>query len=220
MRRDLFLIAFLFVRHEGVHLAGVVPHELDDVRRGVVHEAVHPRNLKHHVRAEQVIARVQARSEALLVLLLDKELQQALSNCAVARVRRCLHGVFEEAVLLGELHTLLPAQVLLVNVAGNASELHELVLLAAQRQAHLVEVVKHVDGLPQRLEVLLINAELVDGVVHCCQVGVLHCHQVGLDERQVPRLAHKVHHARVVDPRREHCQQVVELRGVVLEVEG
>ncbi len=48
----------------------------------------------------------------------------------------------------------------------------------------------------------------------------LHAQQVVLDERQLPRAAHHVHHAPVVQPRLQHAQQVAQQVGVLVQVEG
>ena len=92
-------------------------------------------------------------------------------------------------------------------------------LLALVRQRHLVEVVVSVDGGSERLEILLLEAQLVHRIVDGNDVGVLHSLQIGLDQGQVVRLAHERDDPRVVDARGEHREQVVKLRGVAHEVE-
>mmetsp|Transcript_8105 Transcript_8105/g.36879 ORF Transcript_8105/g.36879 Transcript_8105/m.36879 type:complete len:239 (+) Transcript_8105:66-782(+) len=163
--RHLLVVAVLFVLHQHVNLVGVVLHDLDHVGHRVLHEALHPRNLEHLVGLEQVVAVVQHRGEALLVLLLDEELQQLTGDVLVAGHGGGFHGILEEAILLGQLHGFGPLMVLLVEEAGDAAELEELVLLALVRERHLVKVVVGVDGGAERVEVLLLEAQLVHGVV-------------------------------------------------------
>mmetsp|Transcript_5001 Transcript_5001/g.13054 ORF Transcript_5001/g.13054 Transcript_5001/m.13054 type:complete len:1209 (-) Transcript_5001:895-4521(-) len=82
-----------------------------------------------------------------------------------------------------------------------------------------VEAVEAVDALPQSLEVLLLDAKFVDGVVHRHQVARLHALQVRPNQRQLACAPHQVHDARVVEARLEHLEQVCQGVRVLVEVE-
>ena len=128
----------------------VLPHELDDVRHGEIRQAVAPRHLQHHVRLNQVVAREQARREALLLALRHEEVDQVVHQCGVARLGRGVHRVPVKLVLLGQLDRLLEAPVLLVQVRADPPELYALVLEELVREADLIKVVEVVDVLAVR----------------------------------------------------------------------
>ena len=125
----------------------------------------------------------------------------------------------EEAVVLAQLHGLLPSVVALVQVGRDAAELDQLVLLEALRQRDVVKVVKRLDGRPHPLVVLLVNEEVVQCLVDGFVVVVLHGAQVWLDQGQVVELREEVDRACVVHARGQHQQQVVEQHGLVVQVE-
>lgn len=60
------------------HLAEVLPHDLDEIGHGEVHDVVPPGRLQHHVRPQEVIAREEAGGKALPLLLQKEPLQQLL----------------------------------------------------------------------------------------------------------------------------------------------
>mmetsp|Transcript_2450 Transcript_2450/g.6170 ORF Transcript_2450/g.6170 Transcript_2450/m.6170 type:complete len:320 (-) Transcript_2450:3540-4499(-) len=93
-------------------------------------------------------------------------------------------------------------------------------LLQPEREVDLVVVVVGGDGGAQPLIVLLLDEQVVDGLVHWRQVVLLHAQQVLLHQRQLLRLAHDGHHAPVVDARLQHPQQVAQQVGVRLQVEA
>lgn len=68
------------------HLAEVLPHDLDEVGHGEVHDVVPPGRLQDHVGPQEVIAREEAGGEALLLPLLQEPLQQLLSQLGVLRL--------------------------------------------------------------------------------------------------------------------------------------
>lgn len=61
------------------HLAEVLPHDLDEVGHGEVHDVVPPGCFQHHVGPQEVVACEEASGKALLLLLLQEPLQQLLS---------------------------------------------------------------------------------------------------------------------------------------------
>ncbi len=68
-------------------------------------------------------------------------------------------------IRLGQLHSLAPAQVLLVHPRRQAPELDELVLLQPRGQPYLVKVVVRGDAGAKPLVVLLLDQQLVDRLV-------------------------------------------------------
>jgi hypothetical protein len=69
----LFLgLACLVVCLEGRQLLGLLAQEVDHVRHGEVVEAVAPRQLQDHIRADQVVAGVQHAHVALAVADIDE----------------------------------------------------------------------------------------------------------------------------------------------------
>ena len=75
------------------HLAEVLPHDLDEVGHGEVHDVVAPGRLQHHVGPQQVVAGEEAGGEALLLVLLQEPGQQLLRQLRVLGLRRVQHGV-------------------------------------------------------------------------------------------------------------------------------
>lgn len=75
------------------HLGEVLPHDLDEIGHGEVHDVVPPGRLQYHVRPQQVIAGEEAGGKALFLILLQEPGQQLLSQLHVFRLRRILHGV-------------------------------------------------------------------------------------------------------------------------------
>ena len=72
----------------------------------------------------------------------------------------------EQPVLLAELDSLLPAVVTFVQVSSDAAEFNQLMLLQHLGQGDVVKVVEGVDGGPQPLVVLLLDQEVVQGIVY------------------------------------------------------
>ena len=91
-------------------------------------------------------------------------------------------------------------------MGGDAAELGEVVALEARGEADLVVVVVGGDAVAQAAKVLLLDQQLVDGLVDGRQVGLLHRQQVLLDQRQVVRLAQDAHHPHVVHTRLQHLR--------------
>ena len=79
----------------------------------------------------------------------------------------------EEAVVLAQVDRLLPAVVALVEERGDAAELDQLVLLEELRQRDVVEVVERLDRGAHRRVVLLVNQQVVEGLVDRLVVVVL-----------------------------------------------
>ncbi len=73
-----FIVLHTFVAHFRVaahpYLAEKLPHHLDEVRHGKVHDVVPPRRLQHHIRPEQVVAAEEAGGETLLLIFLKEPL--------------------------------------------------------------------------------------------------------------------------------------------------
>mmetsp|Transcript_9511 Transcript_9511/g.23660 ORF Transcript_9511/g.23660 Transcript_9511/m.23660 type:complete len:355 (-) Transcript_9511:2555-3619(-) len=216
----LRLLALGPLCHQGIQLAGLISHDLDHVRHHVVGHAVHPGQLQRHVRLDEVVAGVQAGRETLLVPVLDKTLEQLLRELPLATLSGRLHGVLVQLVVHAQLHALAPAQALLVDQRRDPPELHDLVLLNPRGQLKLVKVVVRLNRVSQALEVVLLDEEVVHGLVDGHEVRLLHGEQVGLDEGQVLPLPHHVHDPRVVDAGREDRQQVAQHHGVLLQVEA
>ena len=194
-------------------------HGLDHERHGEVHDVVAPGELEYDVRAEQVVALVQASAEALVELLVQEPGDEILGELDLLGLAGVAHGVLVETVGLAQLDRLLPSVVALVEVGRYAAELDERVLLESLGQIDVVEVVVGVDAVAQALEVLLLHEQIVERLVDRLVVVVLHRAEIGLDERQVVGLDEEVDGARMVEARREHGQQVVEQHGLVVQVE-
>ena len=64
----------------GTHLGEVLPHDLDKIGHGKVHDLVSPGQLQHHVGVQQVIGCKQAGGEALLLSLLQEPLEESLGQ--------------------------------------------------------------------------------------------------------------------------------------------
>ena len=77
------------------HLGDVLPHDLDHVGHGEVHDVVSPGELQDDVWVEQVVALEETRREALVVLLIQEPGQEVLRNVRVVGLRRVLHRILE-----------------------------------------------------------------------------------------------------------------------------
>lgn len=97
----------------------------------------------------------------------------------------------EQFVLFAQVNRLLPAVVALVEVGGNAAELDQLVLLEALREGDVIKVVVGVDGGAQTLVVLLLDEEVVKGLVDGLVVVLLYGAQVRLYKRHLVSLKAK-----------------------------
>lgn len=83
------------------HLGQVLPHDLDEVGHGEVHDVVPPGRLQHHVGPQQVVAGEEAGGEALLLVLLQEPRQQLLRQLRVFGLGRVLHGILGKRQRLG-----------------------------------------------------------------------------------------------------------------------
>mmetsp|Transcript_88550 Transcript_88550/g.255403 ORF Transcript_88550/g.255403 Transcript_88550/m.255403 type:complete len:447 (-) Transcript_88550:856-2196(-) len=214
----LLLLLLLRLLVERVHPAGVLAEHLDQERHGVIRHSVAPGELQADVRADQVVASVQARREAFFHAVVDEETQQALRQLGVAAVECSLHRVTVHLVVLREVDRLLVTLVLLVHQRRDPSHLGELVLFEPLREGDLVEVVELRDGLAQLLVLLALDEDLVDGFVHGCDVvrlGLLH---VRHDQRQMAGLLHLLHDTCVVNLGNDGVQQGIELHWVFLQI--
>ena len=196
-----------------------LPHGLNHERHGKIHDIVPPGELQNHIAAQQIVALEQTGTEALEELLVEEPGDQVLGQLDLFALARVRHSVLVESVGLAQLDRLLPPVVALVQVGRDAAELDELVLLEPLRQAYVVEVIVGVDAVAQALEVLLLDEQVVERLVYGLVVVVLHRAQVGLDQRQLMRLDEEIDRARVVETRRQHCEQVVQKHGLEVQVE-
>ena len=78
------------------YLSDVLPHDLDHVGHGEVHDVVSPGELKDDVRAQQVVALEEAGGETLVVLALQEPRNEVLRNVDLARfpsIHHCILSV-------------------------------------------------------------------------------------------------------------------------------
>lgn len=106
-----------------------------------------------------------------------------------------------QVILLRERDGLAPAQVGLVDVRCDPSELGELVFLKLRRKTKLIAVVVRGDAVAERFVVFLLDQQFVDCLVDSCQIRLLDGQQVVLDQWQVVCFAHDVHHSSMVHAR-------------------
>ncbi len=90
---ECFMMFSTCLRCFDTHLAQVLPHHLNEVRHGEVHQAVSPGQLQNHVRSQKIIRAEETRGETLALPLLNKPAQEVLSPSAVLRLGRELHRV-------------------------------------------------------------------------------------------------------------------------------
>ena len=155
-----------------------VLHVLHHVGQAEGHHVVAETQLQDDVGLDQSEASVEGGGEGLLVLLLDEVLEQRLGELLVLGLGHGIDGILEHLVLLGDLNGLVELLVHSEQVGGNAAELQQLVVLELVGKSHLIEVVVTVDGLAEILVVLLLNVELVEGVVDVGEVSALDALQV------------------------------------------
>eukprot|EP00123_Amoebidium_parasiticum_P016952 comp23654_c0_seq1/m.40409 comp23654_c0_seq1/g.40409 ORF comp23654_c0_seq1/g.40409 comp23654_c0_seq1/m.40409 type:complete len:589 (+) comp23654_c0_seq1:220-1986(+) len=215
----LLLLLDQVVLLQVVHPCEVLPGNLDEVGHGIVHDVVAPSDLHHHVRAQQVVADVQAGRKACMVAQADKEVEQRLGCLGILALCCILHGILVEAVLLAQADGLGPPAVLLIHVGGNPSELNQLVLLKLLGQGNGVKVVEGVDGVAQAGKVVLVHKQLVEVLVDGLDVLLLHQLHVWADEGQVAQLLEHHHRAHVVDLVDHRRQKLVQQQGGNVEVE-
>mmetsp|Transcript_25954 Transcript_25954/g.60006 ORF Transcript_25954/g.60006 Transcript_25954/m.60006 type:complete len:300 (+) Transcript_25954:8-907(+) len=183
-----FLLSFLlllFLPVQGIDSPGVLSHALDEVWHAVIHHALTPSQLQYHVWAQQVVAREEACSKAILHVSVDEKTQQGLCQVLVATVTGCLHCITEHLVSLGKLNGLLVPLVLLVHQGRDAAQLHEFILLQLLRQLDLIEVVKILNGGSQLVKLLAFQVNLVQGLVDGGNVVSLHLLEVWNNQSQV-----------------------------------
>lgn len=97
------------------------------------------------------------------------------SNRPASTPKATSPGIYlEKFVLFAQVHRLFPAVVALIEVGGNATEFNQLMLLKALRQGDVVEVVIGIDGGTQALVVLLLNKQVVEGLVDGLVVVLLY----------------------------------------------
>ena len=71
-------------------------------------------------------------------------------------------------------------------------------VLQRRSQSHLIEVVIIVNGLAEILIVLILNVNLVDGLVHISNVNILHILQVIHSQSHVACLLELTHHTSMI----------------------
>ena len=86
-------------------------------------------------------------------------------------------------------------------------------------QRYVIKVIICVDGCPQALVILLINEQVVQGLVNSFVVVLLHRTQVWLDQWNLVDTVKEGDGPRVVKPWREDHQQVVEEQRLEVQVE-
>ena len=77
----------------GTYLGGVLPQELDEEWHDEVHQAVAPSQLHGDIGLDEIIARVQARREALGVVCVGKESKQVFHQIRLTTLGGNLHRV-------------------------------------------------------------------------------------------------------------------------------
>ena len=155
--------------------------------------------LEGDIGVDEVVASVEGGAEALLVASLDEEGEEVGGDLALAGDAGGLDGVGEHLVLLGDLDGLLVLLVLLEEVGRDSSELEEIVGLELGGEGDLVKVVVSIDGLSEGLEVLILDVDLVDGLVDNVDVLRLDALEVLHDERNVAGLANLLDDTGVVE---------------------
>ena len=145
--------------------------------------------------------------------------EQVFDNLGLCRDRRCLDGILKELVLLREGNRLLPSLVLAVDVCCDLAEENKVVLLETLGEVHGIVVVVAVDRVAQSLVVLLLNQQVVEGVVDLTLVLRLNVQKERLDQRNVVALREHADNTVDIDPWCERLQQVGQQRRLLIEVE-
>mmetsp|Transcript_31357 Transcript_31357/g.52888 ORF Transcript_31357/g.52888 Transcript_31357/m.52888 type:complete len:467 (-) Transcript_31357:1669-3069(-) len=198
---------------------GGVLDGLDEEGHGKVGHAVRPGEFEDDVGLDEVVADVSGGGEAVLAALLDKEAEEVLDEGRVLGLSGRVDGVLPETVLLGEGDGLVPVLVLLVEVGRDAAELEEVVLKETLGEVDRVKVVVGVDGVAEGGKVFLLDVEVVEGVVDDLVIIALGSEEVVLDEGEDTSGRGDVDDLLVVDVLDEHREEVVELAGVLVDVE-
>lgn len=107
-------------------------------------------------------------------------------------------------------------------MSGQTTELQELVLLESPCQFQVVEVVKAVNRVSQGLVVLLLDQEVVVGIIDSFNVTLLDSDQIGLDERNVVIVLSRehLHNPSVIDTQSQYSEQVGDERRLLLQIEA
>mmetsp|Transcript_57855 Transcript_57855/g.165941 ORF Transcript_57855/g.165941 Transcript_57855/m.165941 type:complete len:318 (-) Transcript_57855:3917-4870(-) len=213
------LLLFLCFLVQGINAARVFAQHLDEEGHCVVSHTLSPSKLQADIRPDEIVASEQARSEALLHVIVNKVPQQTLRELGVAALEGGVHGVLVHLVLLRQVDGLLVPLVLLVHKSGYPSHLDELVLFQLLGQRDLVNVVKVLNRLPQILILLALDIQFVEGLVHSLDIVLLRGLQVGQDKRQMAGLANLLHHTGMIDFRHDGVEQCSELHGLFLQIE-
>src|SRR5690625_3303259 len=90
---------------------------------------------------------------------------EILDNVSLTRRGGGLDCILEQLVLLRQCDRLLPTLILAVNVGGDLAEEDQVMLLQAASQLDSVVVVVILDRVAERLVVLFLDEQVVDGLV-------------------------------------------------------
>ena len=137
----------------------------------------------------ETISRAQSRrpTDQVLGADVDEIADEVLGELGRGRRGGRLDGVLVELVRLAERDGLVVLLVAGVEERGDAAELEQLVAGQAAGERELVKVVVGLDRVAQGLVVLLLDVEVVDGLVDREDVEVLRRDEVVADQRQVLR---------------------------------
>ena len=215
----LLLLNVLGALLDTFDLKAHVTDELDEVGHNVLLETAPPADLHSDVRLDQLVAVVEHGGDELLVLTRHDEAKQLLSESLITRLAHSLHSILIQVVLLGELDRLVILLVLSVKKRSDATALKKLMVLKSGSEIERLKAVVLLDGGAELLEVLVLEVDLIEGLIDSTDVLRLNRLKEANDEGDVASALHDRYGLCEVKLLTKQVQKVTKEHRLLLKVE-